>query len=89
LTVGVGIAPTKTLAKLANHAAKRWQRQTGGVVDLSNVQRQRKLMAALPVEDGWGVGRRIAKKLEMMGIKTVLQLADTDIRFIRKHFNVV
>ena len=45
-------------------------------------------MAALPVEDVWGVGRRIAK-LEMMGIKTVLQLADTDIRFIRKHFNVV
>lgn len=89
LTVGVGIAPTKTLAKLANHAAKRWQRQTGGVVDLSNVDRQRKLMAALPVEDVWGVGRRIAKKLEMMGIKTVLQLADTDIRFIRKHFNVV
>ena len=89
LTVGVGIAPTKTLAKLANHAAKRWQRQTRGVVDLSNVDRQRKLMAALPVEDVWGVGRRIAKKLEMMGIKTVLQLADTDIRFIRKHFNVV
>ncbi|HEP0978401.1 TPA: Y-family DNA polymerase [Klebsiella aerogenes] len=89
LTVGVGIAQTKTLAKLANHAAKRWQQQTGGVVDLSNAERQRKLMAALPVEDVWGVGRRIAKRLETMGIRTVLQLADTDIRFIRKHFNVV
>lgn len=89
LTVGVGIAQTKTLAKIANHAAKRWQRQTGGVVDLSNVGRQRKLMAVLPVDEVWGVGRRIAKKLEAMGIKTVLQLADTDIRFIRKHFNVV
>jgi DNA polymerase V len=89
LTVGVGIAQTKTLAKLANHAAKKWQRQTGGVVDLSNVERQRKLMAALPVEEVWGVGRRISKKLESMGIKTVLQLADSDIRFIRKHFNVV
>jgi DNA polymerase V len=89
LTVGVGIAQTKTLAKLANHAAKRWQQQTGGVVDLSNAERQRKLMAALPVEEVWGVGRRIAKRLETMGIRTVLQLADTDIRFIRKHFNVV
>ncbi|HHG8773193.1 TPA: Y-family DNA polymerase [Raoultella planticola] len=89
LTVGVGIAQTKTLAKLANHAAKKWQRQTGGVVDLSNIERQRKLMAALYVGDVWGVGRRIAKKLEGLGIKTVLQLADTDIRFIRKHFNVV
>jgi len=89
LAVGVGIGQTKTLAKLANHAAKRWQRQTGGVVDLSNVDRQRKLMAALPVDETWGVGRRITKKLESMGIKTVLDLADTDIRFIRKHFNVV
>ncbi|MDE5207024.1 Y-family DNA polymerase [Citrobacter amalonaticus] len=89
LTVGVGIGQTKTLAKLANHAAKRWQRQTGGVVDLSNVDRQRKLMAMLPVDETWGVGRRITKKLEAIGIKTVLDLADTDIRFIRKHFNVV
>ncbi|HBR1512272.1 TPA: Y-family DNA polymerase [Klebsiella quasipneumoniae subsp. quasipneumoniae] len=89
LTVGVGIAQTKTLAKLANHAAKQWHRQTGGVVDLSNLERQRKLMALLPVDEVWGVGRRISKKLEAMGIKTVLQLADTDIRFIRKHFNVV
>ena len=89
LAVGVGIAQTKTLAKLANHAAKKWQIQTGGVVDLSNLDRQRKLMAALPVDEVWGVGRRISKKLGAMGIKTVLDLADTDIRFIRKHFNVV
>lgn len=89
LKVGVGIAQTKTLAKLANHAAKKWQEQTGGVVDLSNIERQRKLMTALPVDEVWGVGRRISKKLDAMGIKTVCDLADTDIRFIRKHFNVV
>ncbi|WES66502.1 translesion error-prone DNA polymerase V subunit UmuC [Superficieibacter sp. HKU1] len=88
LTVGVGIAPTKTLAKLANHAAKKWP-QTGGVVDLSNPVRQRKLMAHLPVDEVWGVGRRIAKKLAIMGIENVLQLADADIRFIRKHFSVI
>ena len=89
LAVGVGIAQTKTLPKLANNAAKKWQKQTGGVVDLSNLERQRKLMSALPVDEVWGIGRRIGKKLEAMGIKTVLELADTDIRFIRKHFNVV
>jgi len=89
LTVGVGIAQTKTLAKLANHAAKKWQEQTGGVVDLSNIERQRKLMAALPVDEVWGIGRRLGKKLDVMGIKTVLDLADTDIRFIRKYFSVV
>ncbi|HBC9089951.1 TPA: Y-family DNA polymerase [Citrobacter koseri] len=89
LTVGVGIAQTKTLAKLANYSAKKWQRQTGGVVDLSNLDHQRKLMAVLPVDDVWGIGRRIGKKLQAMGINTALDLADTDIRFIRKHFNVV
>lgn len=89
LTVGVGIAQTKTLAKLANHAAKNWQRQTGGVVDLSNIERQRKLMAVLSVDKVWGIGRRLSKALEAMGIKTALQLAETDTRFIRKHFNVV
>ena len=89
LTVGVGIAPTKTLAKLANFAAKKWQRQTGGVVDLSGVERQRKLMAALPVEEVWGVGRRLSKKLSAMGIHTVLDLANTPTDLIRKHFSVV
>ena len=69
LTVGVGIAQTKTLAKLANHAAKQWQRQTGGVVDLSNFERQRKLMALLPVDEVWGVGRRISKNWRPWGLK--------------------
>lgn len=53
LTVRVGIAQTKTLVKLANHAAKKWQRQTGGVVDLSNIDRQRRLLAIVPVEVAW------------------------------------
>jgi len=39
IPTGVGIATTKTLAKLANHAAKRWQRQTGGVVDIRSFPR--------------------------------------------------
>ncbi|MBK1520730.1 MULTISPECIES: Y-family DNA polymerase [Enterobacter] len=89
LTVGVGIAQTKTLAKLANHAAKKWHRQTGGVVDLSNVDRQRRLLALVPVEDVWGVGRRISIKLNAMGIKTALDLAEQSTWTIRKHFNVV
>lgn len=88
LTVGVGIAPTKTLAKLANHAAKTWK-QTGGVVDLSNVDRQRKLLALVPVSEVWGVGRRISKKLNLMGIETALHLAECSSWVLRKHFNVV
>nr|WP_024968388.1 translesion error-prone DNA polymerase V subunit UmuC [Pantoea sp. IMH] len=88
LTVGVGIAPTKTLAKLANHAAKKWTK-TGGVLDLSNSERQQKLMALVPVEEVWGVGRRISKKLNAMGIMTAKDLAEQSTSLIRKHFNVV
>ncbi|CQH38074.1 translesion error-prone DNA polymerase V subunit UmuC [Yersinia frederiksenii] len=88
LTVGVGIAQTKTLAKLANHAAKQWSK-TGGVLDLSDPVRQRKLLAITPVQDIWGIGRRMGKKLNQLGINTALQLADTHSQFVRKNFNVV
>ena len=88
LTVGVGIGPTKTLAKLANHAAPTWTK-TGGVVDLSPLIRPRKLMAVVDVSEVWGVGRRIAKKLNAMGINTALQLADAPTPLIRKHFSIV
>ncbi|CAI1560882.1 translesion error-prone DNA polymerase V subunit UmuC [Serratia nevei] len=88
LTVGVGIAQTKTLAKLANHAAKKWP-GTGGVVDLSNIDRQRRLLALVSVEDVWGVGRRISKKLNLMGVSTALDLAESSLWIIKKHFNVV
>ncbi len=46
-------------------------------------------MARLDVGEVWGIGRRITKKLETMGISKAIQLADADINFIRKHFSVV
>lgn len=88
LTCGIGIAQSYTLAKLANHAAKTWP-ATGGVVDLSNRDRQRKLMALLPVGETWGIGRRLTEKLHTMGIKTVLQLADANLQLMKKTLGVV
>lgn len=88
LTVGVGIAPTKTLAKLANYAAKKWHK-TGGVLDLSDAERQRKLMELLPVEEVWGVGRRLSKKLNLLGIETARDLSQCSTWFIRENFNMV
>lgn len=88
LRVGVGIAPTKTLAKLANWAAKRWTKAEN-VMDLSLPHRQRELMKLVKVEEVWGVGRRLSKKLNLMGINTALELAETPTALIRKHFGVV
>lgn len=88
ITVGIGIAPTKTLAKLANHAAKKYP-ATGQVVDLMESARQRRLMALVDVSDVWGVGRRISEKLKVRGINTALDLADADAKTIRREFSVV
>ncbi len=88
ITVCVGMAPTKTLAKLANHAAKQYS-ATKGVVDLTSRERQRKLLALTPVEDVWGVGRRLSKQLQCMGIHSALELADTPAKAIRQQFSVV
>lgn len=88
LTIGVGFGPTKTLAKLANHAAKKWTK-TNGVVDLSEPRRQRKLLQLTDVGDVWGIGWRINQRLRTLGITTALQLADSDIRMLRKNFDVI
>ncbi|WP_341866989.1 translesion error-prone DNA polymerase V subunit UmuC [[Curtobacterium] plantarum] len=88
LIIGVGFGPTKTLAKLANHAAKKWT-QTNGVVDLSDRSRQRKLLHLTDVSDIWGIGRRINLRMNQLGITTALQLADSNISMIRKNFDVI
>ncbi|WP_421851858.1 translesion error-prone DNA polymerase V subunit UmuC [Marinomonas sp.] len=88
ITVGVGIAPTKTLAKLANHAAKKYP-ATGLVVDLMDPDRQKRLLAIVDVSEVWGVGRRTTAKLKARGIQTALDLANADPKSIRSEFSVV
>ncbi|MDE4745130.1 Y-family DNA polymerase [Klebsiella pneumoniae] len=90
LTIGVGIGPTKTLAKSAQWASKEWP-QFGGVLALTpgNPKRTEKLLSLQPVEEIWGVGRRIGNKLNTYGVKTALQLARMNPAFVRKNFTVV
>lgn len=90
LPVCVGIGPTKTLAKLANHMAKKMP-QFKGVCDLHAIPRAERvqLMATIDVGEVWGVGRRVAARLNDMGIYTVLDLRNAKPAEIRKHFNVV
>ncbi len=90
LTIGVGMGPTKTLAKAAQWAGKEWP-QFGGVLALTPGNRNRidKMLSLMPVNELWGVGRRISKKLNALGITTALELARTHPAFIRKNFSVV
>jgi len=84
----VGIGPSKTLAKLANYAAKKYP-VTGGVVDLRDNQRRERLMKITPVEEVWGVGRQLTKKLNADGIETVWQLHQADLKAMRAKYSVV
>jgi len=88
MSVCVGMAPSKTLAKLANHAAKQYP-ATLGVVDLTNPARQKKLLGLIPVNEVWGVGRKLSARLNAIGITTALQLAEQNPKDIRRNFSVV
>lgn len=90
LAIGCGLGPTKTLSKSAQWASKEWK-QFHGVLALTpqNPKRTETLLASQPVEEIWGVGRRIGKRLNLMGIETALQLARVNPALIRKNFSVV
>lgn len=91
LPVCVGIAPTKTLAKLANHAAKKALAGADGVCDFAALTPAAldALLASLDVGEVWGVGGRIKAHLVGMGIRTVAQLRDAEASAIRSRFGVV
>ncbi len=91
LAVCVGIAPTKTLAKLANHCAKKNLSGHDGVCDFTTIDPDHlnRLLERIPVSEVWGVGRKISARLEDMGIHSVRQLRDADTETIRRRFSVV
>lgn len=86
IPVGVGIAPTKTLAKVANHLAKKHS------LGCCILVKQEDIEAALknfPLQDVWGIGSQWSKKLASLGFKTALDLVQADSSWLRKTFNVV
>ena len=87
LPVCVGVAPTLTLAKAANHAAKKIQGYSG-VCILDNDNERISTLKQMHVGDVWGIGRRISKKLEIMGVHTAHQLSVMPPKLARKQFSI-
>ncbi len=89
IPVSIGIASTKTLAKLANHVAKK---RSGfeGVCDfgLFSPSDLSFLLSNIEASEVWGIGRRTARKLATMGITTVQDLKSANPRWIRQQFSV-
>ncbi|MDK1289768.1 Y-family DNA polymerase [Pseudoalteromonas umbrosa] len=88
LPVGVGFGPTPTLAKAANHAAKKFPGATGVAV-IDNEQSRKQILSRMGVGDVWGIGRRLTKKLKLFGVETALDLAKQNPRLMRQQFSVV
>jgi len=89
IPVGVGLAPTRTLAKLANRLAKR-EPAFEGVCRLDAAgEATRRVLESCPVDDLWGVARRSAERLALMGIENAWQLREADPRWVRSRFSVV
>ena len=95
---GIGIGPTKTLAKIANFIAKTAERKPGSypaqharVCNLASLSKQelQALLASTDVHEVWGVGRRIGAQLHAAGIKTVLDLQGLDPATVRRRWSVV
>ncbi|MCJ2091117.1 Y-family DNA polymerase [Methylobacterium sp. J-072] len=84
----VGIGPTKTLAKLANHIAKAVP-ELRGVCDLTDVAAYEHWLCRIGVAEVWGIGRASLAKLEAMGVDSVADLRDLDPRPVRKGLTVV
>ncbi len=87
VTVSVGLAPTKTLGKLANETAKH-EPGCGGVLALPTVEVWQPLLERTPVGDVWGVGRKLAPRLHGLGIRTAAGLASAEPAWLRRHFGV-
>jgi len=84
IPVGIGIGKTKTLAKLANNAAKK----ADGVVVLQSEAMTKALLAMTAVRDVWGIGRQYDKLLEKYGIRTAYEFANARDSWIRAHMHV-
>jgi DNA polymerase V len=98
IACGIGIGPSKTLAKLANHIAKTAERKPGSypdhhsqVCNIGNLEpaERNALMLATEVGEVWGVGRRIGAQLKEAGIHTVLDLARLDPVMVKRRWSVV
>ncbi|MGA4495369.1 Y-family DNA polymerase [Vreelandella venusta] len=87
--VSVGFAPTRVLAKIANHAAKKNAAFKGVCKLEANSPMTKAILTQLPVTELWGIAHRTGERLKVMGIETAWQLREADPRQVRKRFSVV
>lgn len=89
IPVSIGVAPTRTLAKLANHIAKKQPIHQGVYCLPTNQEAIKTILKQFSIEDIWGVGWRIAQRLKLLDIHTAWDLHQANLKQIRQLFSVV
>jgi DNA polymerase V len=89
IRVSIGIAPTKTLAKLANRMAKEEKQKTGCILMLDTDEKISTALRITGVGEIWGIGRRYADKLQNLGIRTAWDLRQLSEEWVRRHLGGV
>lgn len=89
IPVSVGIAPTKALAKVANRIAKKFTDHTGGSYVIDTEEKRIKALKWLEVGDVWGIGRRNARKLTAIGVKTAWDFSLLDKTWVLNNMTIV
>jgi len=89
IPVSVGIAPTKALAKAANLIAKKFPERTGNVHVIETEEQRVKALKWMKVEDVWGIGRRLSKRLVAAGVTTAFDFTKSDSAWVKKNMAVV
>ena len=88
IPVSIGIAETKTLAKVASHFAKKYKGYKG-VCIIDSEEKMRKALALTPIGDVWGIGWRGTPKLEAAGVKTALDFIGRPAEWVRERMGIV
>lgn len=88
IPVSVGIAPTKTLAKIASKLCKQYPKLRGGCY-MHRPQDIVKVLRKFPIEDVWGIGRRYSKRLKAYGVNTAWDFTQLEPRWIQQEMGVV
>ena len=85
IPVSIGIAPTKTLAKIASHFAKKYPGYRG-VCRIDSEEKRLKALSLTPIREVWGVGRKLSVSMEQKGIRTALDYVQRPEEWIRKNY---
>ena len=89
IPVSIGMGPSKSLAKIANKIAKKYDSKTGGIYCINNEDKRVKALKSTAIGDVWGIGRQHCKRLESIGVKNAWQFTMLPNDWIRKQMSIL